>query len=63
MIFYYIVVFYDIRDLWIIYGFIDFSYRYYQNSGPCRLHWVTLHFWVSHLKVQPRNIKIVKSTA
>ena len=26
---YFIVVFYDIRDLWIIYKFIDFNHRYY----------------------------------
>ena len=29
MIFYYIVVFYDIRHLWLIYRFVDFNYRYY----------------------------------
>ena len=26
---YYIVVFYDIRHLWLIYRLVDFNYRYY----------------------------------
>ena len=32
------------------------------NRGA-KLHKVSLHFWVFQLKVQPRNLKIVKNMA